>query len=198
MSKNFVHAIKNDGRIGGKDQRLQAIPYTAQRLADYHKTNSVIQQCFAGEILAVPIPRSTPTPPKQPDSLWPAMRICEELQKFGLVKDIRPLLVRTQAVRKSATAIAAQRPAMGQHYETIECQSFLIPQHTQRILLVDDVVTRGATLLACYQRLRDVAPNVSIEGFAVARTQSKGEIDSIVLPARQRCHLVGDQSYRDE
>jgi len=198
FSKNLVLEIKADGRIKYANQSVPAIAYMAKRVAAYRDTDPVIRQCFAGGVMAVPIPRSTPTPPKQPDSLWPAMRICEEFQKVGLVKDIQPLLSRTQAVTKSATAVASQRPTMRQHYETIECQSLFIPQQAQRILLVDDVVTRSATLLACYQRLHDIMPNASIEGFAVARTQSTGDISAIVQPARQRCYLDGEQSFREE
>ena len=92
VSRNLVREIKADGRIRYADQSMPAIAYMAKRLAAHRETNLVVQQCFAGEIVAVPIPRSTPTPPKQPDSLWPAMRICEEVQKVGLVKDIQLLL----------------------------------------------------------------------------------------------------------
>jgi hypothetical protein len=198
IAKNIVIAVKEDGRIRYAQGSVSAIAHVAKRLADLRNTNQVIQRCFAGGVVAVPIPRSTPSPPKQPDSLWPAMRICEELQAVGLVQDILPMVVRTRAVTKSATAVAAQRPTMHQHYETIECRTLHTPQPNQRILLVDDVVTRGATMLACFQRLRDVMPTTPIEGFAVARTQSIGDIKAIVLPARQRCYLSGDQSYRDE
>lgn len=49
-----------------------------------------------------------------------------------------------------------------------------------RLVLVDDVVTRGATLLACASRLMEAYPSIPVTGFAVARTMSGGFDDSIV------------------
>lgn len=39
----------------------------------------------------------------------------------------------------------------------------------RRILLVDDVVTRGSTLLGCAARLGECSPGLEVAAFAVAR-----------------------------
>jgi orotate phosphoribosyltransferase len=44
-----------------------------------------------------------------------------------------------------------------------------------RVLLVDDVITRGATLIAAAARLREAFPDVSIQAFALARTDAMGD-----------------------
>ena len=50
------------------------------------------------------------------------------------------------------------RPTAEQHYESISVQGIL--SEPEEILLVDDVVTRGVTLLGCANRLADAFPKV--------------------------------------
>jgi hypothetical protein len=50
------------------------------------------------------------------------------------------------------------------------------------ITLVDDVVTRGASFIGMYARLREAYPNAPIRCFALIRTISTGEIDAILDP----------------
>lgn len=47
-------------------------------------------------------------------------------------------------------------------------------------VLVDDVITRGATMIAAAARLRDLYPDIPIAAFAIARTSN--EFQGIKVP----------------
>lgn len=47
---------------------------------------------------------------------------------------------------------------------------------------MDDVVTRGATLLGCATLLLRVLPSIAIRAFAAVRTMSGLEIDPMLAP----------------
>jgi orotate phosphoribosyltransferase-like protein len=70
----------------------------------------------------------------------------------------------------------------------------LSPQ--QRLIIVDDVVTRGATLLACYARLSEAYPDVPISVFALIRTMSGAEIAKMLDPVTGTIKLQNRQVYR--
>jgi adenine/guanine phosphoribosyltransferase-like PRPP-binding protein len=55
----------------------------------------------------------------------------------------------------------------------------------ERITVVDDVVTKGATLLAAASRLAEAFPNAEVLAFAILRTMGRvGNIEKIVDPCR--------------
>lgn len=76
-----------------------------------------------------------------------------------------PMLLRVQAVQKAATS-TAQR-TVSRHLETMRVQPELVA--VPRILVVDDVVTSGATLYAAVQLVRTTCPNASVQAFALIR-----------------------------
>lgn len=67
---------------------------------------------------------------------------------------------------------------------------------TERVVLVDDVITRGATIAAAATRLLEAFPNMSIRAFAVAHTES--EMPNIVAPRMGtiHTHVAGEWSNR--
>ena len=73
--------------------------------------------------------------------------------------------------------------ALEQHYESLAIdpnRPLLGSQH--HLVIVDDVVTRGATFFGCYARLEKAYPGIKISCFALIRTMSGGEVDSILSP----------------
>jgi orotate phosphoribosyltransferase-like protein len=70
-------------------------------------------------------------------------------------------------------------------------KTFVAPS---RLVVVDDVVTSGTTMMACALKLADAFPGVPIGGFALARVQSEGSPDTVlsplvevIVPAGRRC-----------
>jgi hypothetical protein len=134
---------------------------------------------FAGRPMLVPVPGAGLT---RPNSVWPARRICEELIRQGLGEDLLPVLNRVVAIPKSAGSV--ERPGLNQHVRSLAVQPGTMPP--SRLLVVDDVVTSGTTIMACAVKLAQVFPNVPIRGFALARVQSTGNPGQVLEPAVER------------
>jgi pyrimidine operon attenuation protein/uracil phosphoribosyltransferase len=81
------------------------------------------------------------------------------------------------AVQKSAFALPAQRPDVQQHFNSMAAQA-LAPAPT-KIVLVDDVITQGCTLLAAASQLAITYPKAQIRGFALVRTVSGVEVEAV-------------------
>jgi adenine/guanine phosphoribosyltransferase-like PRPP-binding protein len=102
----------------------------------------------------------------------------------------------SEAVTKSATAGSGQRPDPDAHYESLEVdqQAMLRPPAT--ITIVDDVITRGSTFLAMYQRLSEAFPQAKIQCFAVVRTMSSVEVDQIMSSIKGLISYDGTSLHR--
>jgi len=110
------------------------------------------------------------------------MRIAEELLRRGLGREVQPLLERRAPAEKSALLrVGSMRPGPEDHLCTIAVVDAL-QVGSRRVVLVDDVVTRGATLLGCATLLLRALPSVEIRAFAAVRTMSGLEIDGMLAP----------------
>ena len=125
---------------------------------------------FGGKPMLVPVPGSGLT---KPHTVWPSRRVCEELVGQGLGDGVMAIVSRTIAVPKSAGSVA--RPPLDQHVRSFTVQPNLSPP--SRLLVVDDVVTSGTTIMACAIKLSLAFPGVPVSGFALARVQSTGNPD---------------------
>ena len=157
--------------------------------------------CFFGpDVVLVPVPRSRP---HAPNVVWVAERLAMALVGFGLAGGIWTGLRRSVPVRKSATSLSGERPTVAAHYGSLvaaqppdgpngEC-----PVTLDRLLLVDDVVTKGRTLLAAAARLREVCPASEVRGFALARTLGlvRG-IEHLVSPCEGEIFWSGGDARR--
>ena len=96
--------------------------------------------------------------------------MAKSLVSIGLGKEVLECLKRTKPLPKSATSTASNRPKAFQHYESLEIIGTL--PELKEILLVDDVITRGATIIGATNKLKDIFPNTIIRAFAAIRTIS--------------------------
>jgi predicted amidophosphoribosyltransferase len=106
---------------------------------------------FQSNTILVPVPTSSLM---QQGTLWVPERLATALVKMGLGKSVYQYLIRFKPVRKSASSAAEDRPKPAEHYESLLVQKGLVEPN--EILLIDDIVTRGSTLLGAASRLFSV------------------------------------------
>lgn len=139
------------------------------------------------------MPRSAPL---LPGALWPADRIAHALVSRGLAAGVSPALERFQAVSKSAVAARGQRPSVQQHYDSLRAQA--LTDVTNRIVIIDDVLTKGATALAAASRLAETYPHARIAVFATIRTKGLvPDVDTLLEPVTGMVRLVGEEAHRE-
>jgi hypothetical protein len=76
------------------------------------------------------------------------------------------------------------------HFESMSVSSSLLAP--RRVLLIDDFVTRGATLIGAASRIRAVLPDCEVLGFALVRSMTDGEITTIRDPCVGSIELKPD------
>jgi len=192
QSRGLCYQIKLDGVIG--DPPVRAIERAVARLSD--EGSSALREFIAqGEIL-VPCPPNAPFPPKQKPALWVPRRICEVLGNAGYGSAILPCLERVEAVPKSAFAAPGERPSPSRHMKSMRVTKTL--EAPERITLVDDVVTKGATLLAAASLLADAYPDAEIRAFALVRTTGlTPNVERIIDPVVGKIRRTPSGADRD-
>jgi len=174
-SRNVMIAIKKDGFV--EDPPLLMSQWVAQTI-QRNRTSLPFASFFQPNTILVPTPKSSLM---QPDTLWAPERIATALVRTGLGKEVVPCLVRVKPVPKAALSVPTERPTAAEHYESMGVQRRL--SKPDEIVLVDDIVTRGATLLGAANRLADVFPQTRIRAFAAMRTISNpDEFDRLYVP----------------
>lgn len=169
LSRVWRDAIKFD-RPGGI---AKAVDELRKRL-----DKTPLAEVLGPEVSLVPAPRSAPL---VQGALWPAQRISEELVRQGLGKEILPCIRRVTAVSKSAYAGWGQRPTPQEHFESMAAERVLA--RPARVTVVDDFVTKGATLLAVASHAQHLFPEAEVLAFAMVRTMGLvPEIERIVDP----------------
>ncbi len=172
------------------------IEYVVKRLCEElqpGKSAIILNNILGPDTLVVPCPRSTPL---VRGGLWPAQIICNELVKQGLAARSAPLLVRAKAVQKSSIAGPGKRPKPLDHIESIVVEKQL-PFVPSKVVVVDDVVTRGATFIAAVSHLKHCFPDAVVQAFALIRTMSNVEVEKIIAPVIGMISMHGQETYRD-
>ena len=124
---------------------------------------------FEQETVLVPVPTHAPG---LEGALWPAHMISEALVSERLARRCETILRRARAVEKSSTS--TERRTVSRQIETIEAAPPI--DYPARIVVVDDVVTSGATLFATTRLIRDACPTADVRAFALIRTLSGQEV----------------------
>jgi hypothetical protein len=189
-AQQFVRALKEERPIGAPPQSPS--DYAARRLAE-ERPGSLFGDLFADSPLLVPVPRSSL--PVQ-GGIWPAYNIASALVQHGIGAAVLPCLERVKAVPKSAFATFRTRPKPIVHYESIQATKMVTDRVS--LCLVDDVITKGATLLASASRLQETYPQAKVTAFALVRTLGfVDDIDRIVEPAIGTLSFRGDDAFRE-
>ncbi|MGH7150563.1 MAG: hypothetical protein ACREIU_07690 [Planctomycetota bacterium] len=182
-----------------RDRIKKDAPGTLRRIAEEIAGNpatrrSGLLEFFGADVALVPTPRSAPL---KTGALWPTLRICEELVRVGLAGGTVPCLVRRTAVPKSAFAPPGERPTARTHLLSMEIVPMLLS--SSRILVVDDFVTKGATLLAAVSLVRSAYPSADVRGFALVRTRGfVPDIEQLVDPCVGTIRLTaGGETVRE-
>ena len=90
--------------------------------------------------------------------------------------------MRKFAVPKSAYAVPGQRPTVQIHYASFQMTDQQLDV-TQNIVLIDDIVTKGRTLLAAATMVAQAYPGARIRAFALIRyTGFVSDIEHVVQP----------------
>lgn len=138
----------------------------AARVREQTQSGAVLAGFFLSGDLLVPVPRSAP----KVRGSWAAAELAQALVREGVGAETWPGLQRVFAVPKSATAAKGSRPSVARHYDSFR----LAPPQARpaSVMIIDDVISRGRTLLAAAARVREAFPEAKIRAFALLRTQS--------------------------
>ncbi len=156
--------------------------------------------------LLVPIPGSART---DGGSLSIAEHLALALLQEGLGNGVWKGLHRIRAVQKSATAAPGSRPTVVNHYDSFAIQGIAdlqgataVPRRQsalpQQVVLVDDVVTKGRTLLAAATRVHEALPDADIRAFALLRTMGLVPgVERLLDPCVGEIRWRGGDAYRN-
>jgi hypothetical protein len=132
----------------------------------------------------------------QSSGIWTPQRIANALAARGLASAAVSCLTRVDPVPRSAISLAQDRPKAQRHYETMAVQKGLLSD-PEEIVLVDDIITRGATTLGGASRLAEAFPRARIRVFATMRTMTlPSEFKAITDPCVGTIRLMGVDCYR--
>lgn len=170
----YVYSPAGSGAVCEKSRLLRTLLKTANAAFMRKYATRVRQQAddapplagfFGASDILVPVPGSAAVTAGR---LSAAECLAAALVNMGLGGAAWAGLRRTRAVRKSSTAAPGKRPTVDSHYESLGIVS--APMDVESIILIDDVVTKGRTLLAAASRMREAFPGAQIRAFALVRT----------------------------
>lgn len=191
LAKDVTYAIKQDGYWSN----VRIIPHAIERLAAYlssDQTFPFLHDCFGSHVALVPMPSSSL---RREGTLWVPQRICEACLTSGLCREVLPCLRRTEAIPKSAGS--KSRPTPDDHYRSLTVDALNLLNRPEEITLVDDVVTRGSSFIGAVARLQQFFPEATIRCFALIRTRSHREVETIRNPVEGMITYVDGRLDRE-
>jgi hypothetical protein len=160
QSRQFKDNVKTWSITNSALQRIQEV-IKAQELDAF----------FEGEITLVPIPSSSLI---KEGTLRPPLEICNLLYKVRPNLEIIDCLKREKAIRKSSLGFKKRdRASVQEHLNSISLSDIFIT--TNKILLVDDVLTTGTTVISCAKIIKDRYPDSEIAIFSFLRPTKESE-----------------------
>ncbi len=169
--------------VAGAARRIESLQRPGEALAGWLGTSAIL----------VPAPGSAP---RVEGGLWVPERLCLELAALGVGASIEPLAKRQIAVPKSAFSAPGSRPTVERHVESLAIDRRLLPPGP--LVIVDDVITKGRTLLAIATRLEQAYPNREIRAFAAIRYLGfVDDIDDRIEPCIGEITWDGSDAHRE-
>jgi len=186
-ANDVMYAIKNDSFI--EDPPIQTSDWIARTVQE-NLRSLPFSAFFQPDTILVPVPKSSLA---HPGSLWVPERIASALVKKGIGNQAVAYLARITPLRKAAWSGASHRPRPSEQYQTMGVQGSISEPKPKQIVLVDDIVTRGATFLGAANRLVEAFPEARIRVFAAMRTISNSsEFEALYEP------VSGTIKYRED
>lgn len=157
-------------RVKASDPRW--LPKYAGQVAELCERELAFKRLFAPDAWLVPVPGCSPACATS----TAACQLALAFHELGLAQEVWPGIARRLAVTRSATALLGKRPTVRQHYESFAVGTARGPA-PHRLVLIDDVITKGRTLLAAAARLQQAFAHADVRAFALVRTL--GFLDSV-------------------
>ena len=170
VAKNLranILKVKTDGFLPSGERIIE---YTVKRLVE-EIPDTVLEELFVNAIL-VPVPTSKKhLPSDKGPQLWTPDLICDALLEQGLGAEKCRCIFRKDTIRSSKRcSTAEERPTPQEHVDTMMGVSPSLVTPDAPVLLVDDVATRGSTMLGAGAHVAAMLVDREIRGFAVAGT----------------------------
>jgi hypothetical protein len=183
MCARYVIVRLKRGRVEPRSGRSWADLLVAQFA---RQSPAILRQLFASPVTLVPVP-ACGARAVESSGMWPTFALCHELCRRGCGDDVQAVLQRVETVSNSAW-VPRRRPSVEDHFHSLGVTSLVT--EPRRVLLVDDVVTRGATLMAAARRLAVAYPATQVEAFALARVQGAGDVEQVIQPCLEHIKLT--------
>ena len=184
-SQRWMRYLKNESIVPGTQE--SASSFFVRRLAERRDETPFVTWISPHAVL-VPAPSSRLL---KPGRLWVPLKLANAMVNSGLGRRVETWLERTEAIPKAAWSKAEDRPSVRRQYDTLRMKLPVMP--SDEVVVVDDVVTRGATLLAAVSRVREALPGARVVGFAMLRALSEpAEFAEMFSPCIGRIELDQD------
>ncbi len=197
----YIYSPRGDGFVSEASRQLCArlksgdpwwLPTYVGVVREQTSRYRPLADMFGADVTLVPVPGSSPSTTR----VWAAERLAFALCGVQLGGFVWPGLRRQFPVRKSATALNADRPTLRQHCDSLSVSN--LSESPRRIVLVDDVITKGRTILAAAAKLQEALPNADIRAFALVRTMGfLPHVTHFLEPCQGVVRWAGGDARRD-
>ena len=149
-------------------------------IAEWCADHGLFAGFLSNDTVLVPVPGSTLT---RPGTLWTSRLLAEALVRRGLGSSVAACLSRVASVPKPAFGKPEDGATPIRHCESMRVERMLVAP--KNIMLVDDLVAKGSTLLGAACRIAGLYPNTRVKAFAAMRTISQERDFARIMEPRE-------------